>query len=195
MVIWRRQRKKLTSICGIPFVVFKKDQELGPNEMLIGQEPSNQEFNTGTLTGKKLQEVVRESRAAASPGPIWVPYIVYMRCTGILKFLWKLFWTIWRRGKIPEQWSRANGIWMPKEEASKEIEQFRNISLLNTLAWRFSHFCVSNGYIDTSIKKGGNARLPGKYTSTNPTTKKRQRTKVTWLHYGGTLLMDLFLTK
>ena len=85
--------------------------------MLIDQEPPNQEFNTGTPTWKELQEVDRASRTASSLGPSGIPYIVFKRCTGILKFLWKLLRAIWRRGKIPDQWRRTNGIWVPKKEA------------------------------------------------------------------------------
>ena len=137
-----------------------KDQEFGSNEMLIDQEPPNQEFNIGTLIWKELQEAVRASRTASSPGSSGVSYIVYKCRTGILKFLWKLLRVIWRRGKIPDQWRHANGIWIPKEE---KIELFRIILLLNTkskiffriLAWHFSHFSVSNGYIDPSVQKGG----------------------------------------
>ena len=74
-----------------------------------------------------------------------------------------------RRGKIPDQLRRINGIWIPNEGESKEIQQFRIISLLNTenkiffviLAWRFSHFSVSIGYVDTSVQKGCVAGMPG----------------------------------
>ena len=80
-------------------------------------------------------------------------------------------------GQIPDQWIRANGIWIPKEEAVKEIKQFWVILQLRSeskiffgiLARRFSHFSVSNGYIYiyiyiyiyTSVQKRGYAEMPG----------------------------------
>ena len=60
-------------------------------------------------------------------------------------------------------------MWIPKEEKSKEIDQFRIISLLNTegkiffsiLSRRLSKFLIMNEYIDTSVQKGGVAGMPG----------------------------------
>ena len=60
-------------------------------------------------------------------------------------------------------------IWIPKEEASKTIDQFRIISLLNTeskiffglLSRRLSNYILRSGYIDTSVQKGGIAGMPG----------------------------------
>ena len=37
---------------------------------------------------------------------------------------------IWRRGRIPEQWRVAEGVWIPKEENSKKIDQFRIIPVV-----------------------------------------------------------------
>ena len=68
-----------------------------------------------------------------------------------------------------EQWRFAEGVWIPKEEGSKSLDQFRLISLLNTeskiffslLSRRLSDFFLGNGYIDTSVQKGGVAGMPG----------------------------------
>ena len=68
-----------------------------------------------------------------------------------------------------EQWRFAEGVWIPKEEGSKSLDQFRIISLLNTeikiffglLSRRLSDFILGNGYIDTSVQKGGVAGMPG----------------------------------
>lgn len=35
------------------------------------------------------------------------------------------------RGKVVNQWRRAEGVWIPKEEKSKNFEQFQTISLLS----------------------------------------------------------------
>ena len=68
-----------------------------------------------------------------------------------------------------EQWRFAEGVWTPKEEGSKSLDQFRIISSLNTeskiffglLSRRLSDFILGNSYIDTSVQKGEVAGMPG----------------------------------
>ena len=58
---------------------------------------------------------------------------------------------------------------IPKEENSKEIEQFRSIFLLRTeskiffsiLSRRLCKYLLKNNYIDTSVQKGGIPGFPG----------------------------------
>ena len=38
---------------------------------------------------------------------------------------------IWRRGKIAQSWRYAEGVYIPKEEKSENIDQFCVISLLS----------------------------------------------------------------
>ena len=118
-----------------------KEQEMGINNRLIHQKPSVVQYDTRWPTSKEMQEVVRVTRSASAPGPSGVPYIVYKRCKGILQILWKIWRVIWRRGKIVEQWRFADGVWIPKEEGSKSLNQFRIISLLNTESKIFSVYC------------------------------------------------------
>ena len=71
-----------------------------------------------------------------------------------------------RKGEIPSCWQIAKGCFVPKDENSKELNQFWTISLLNVegkiffavLARRLTTYLVANGYIDTSVQKGG---IPG----------------------------------
>ena len=68
-----------------------------------------------------------------------------------------------------DQWRFAEGVWIPKEENSKEIEQFRSIFLLSTeskiffsiLSRRLSKYLLKNNYIDTLVQKGGIPGFPG----------------------------------
>jgi len=84
----------------------------------------------------------------------------------LLRRLWNLLKVIWRKGKIPDEWQREEGIFTPKEKNFKHISQFRTISLLNVegkiffaiLARRLSTYLTTNGYVDTSVQKGG---VPG----------------------------------
>ena len=58
------------------------------------------------------------------------------------------------------------GVYISKEQNSKDINQFRPISLLNVegkiffavLASRLTKYLLTNEYIDTSVQKGG---IPG----------------------------------
>jgi len=67
---------------------------------------------------------------------------------------------------VPSCWQKAEGCFVPKEKDSQGIEQFRTISLLSVegkiffsiLARRISTYMPANGYIDTSVQKGG---VPG----------------------------------
>ncbi|GFO40953.1 reverse transcriptase [Plakobranchus ocellatus] len=60
----------------------------------------------------------------------------------------------------------AEGVYIPKEQDSKGINQFRPISLLNVegkiffsiMASRLTKYLTENGYINTSVQKGG---IPG----------------------------------
>ena len=97
-----------------------------------------------------------------------MPYYVYKRCPQLLRFLWKLIKIIWRRGKIVEYWKYSEGIWIPKEEGARKIDEFRYISLLNTEGIFFRilnkgliSFLQNNNHIDTSVQKRGVPGIPG----------------------------------
>lgn len=108
-----------------------REQELGPQRALLDIPAPLVEFNTSESTWKEVQEVVTSARASSAPGLSQVPYKVYKRCPNLLKILWNLLRVIWRRETIMDQWRQAEGIWIPKEENSTKLEQFRSISLLS----------------------------------------------------------------
>jgi len=64
---------------------------------------------------------------------------------------------------VPEAWKEAEGIFTHKERNSKNVNQFRTISLLNVegkiffaiLARRLTSFLTANKYINTYVQKGG----------------------------------------
>ena len=110
--------------------------------------------------------MVTKARTGSAPGPNGLMYKVYKKCPKLLVRLWKLLKVVWRKGVIASCWQIAEGCFVPKEENSKELNQFRTISLLNVegkiffavLARRLTTYLVANGYIDTSVQKGG---IPG----------------------------------
>ena len=124
---------------------------MGINNRLIHQKPPVVQYDTRLPTWKEMREVVRATRSASAPGPSGVPYIVYKRCKGVLQILWKILRVIWRRGKIVEQWRFAEGVWIPKEEGSKLLDQFRLISLLNTESKIFSVYCQGDYQISSWV--------------------------------------------
>lgn len=57
-------------------------------------------------------------------------------CPWLLNRLWRILKVIWRRDKVAYQWRYAEGVWIQKEEESKNIDQVRTISLLSVeLSW------------------------------------------------------------
>nr|XP_061817543.1 uncharacterized protein LOC133607102 [Nerophis lumbriciformis] len=146
-----------------------RGQDLGPNRALISPAPPTAEFQLTEPSLKEVEEVIKAARSASSPGPSGVPYLVYKRCPGLLKHLWKTLKVIWRRGRVANQWRCAEGVWIPKEEDSKNINQFRTISLLSVegkvffsiVSRRLTEFLLKNNYIDTSVQKGGIPGVPG----------------------------------
>ena len=110
---------------------------------------------------KEITEVVKIARTGSAPGPNGIPYKVYKMCPKLLRRLWNLLNVIWRKGKVPECWQQAEGIFTPKEKGSKHVTDFRTISLLNVeekifvavLARRMLTFLATNQYIDTSVHR------------------------------------------
>ncbi|XP_051969484.1 LOW QUALITY PROTEIN: uncharacterized protein LOC127634119 [Xyrauchen texanus] len=146
-----------------------REQELGECSTLIDPPGPSVQFNMSELHLKEVREVVEKVRASSAPGPSGTSYKVYKNCPKLLLRLWKILRVIWRRGRIPEQWRVAEGVWIPKEENSKKIDQFRIISLLcieakiffSAVSNRLSTFLSKNRFIDTSVQKGGIAGMSG----------------------------------
>ena len=76
--------------------------------------------------------------------------------------MWKILRVIWWRGGVADQWKCAEGVSIPKEENSIDIDQLRTISLLSTEGniffsiWsqQLSSFPSENDDIITSVQKG-----------------------------------------
>lgn len=109
------------------------------------------------------------ARSRSAPGPSGTSYTVYKHCPKLLSCLWKILRVVRRRGRIPEIWKVAEGIPIPKEEDSKQVDQFRIISLLcieakiffSIVSNRLSTYLPKNSFLDTSVQKGGILRISG----------------------------------
>ena len=125
-----------------------------------------EEFNSKPPSLKEINAEVQKARTKSAPGPNGVPYLLYKRCPNVLKRLHKILRGAWSNLKISEQWMSADGVYIPKEQNSTEINQFRPISLLNVegqiffsvMASCLTKYLTENGYINTSVQKGG---IPG----------------------------------
>ena len=120
-------------------------------------------FELGEIRLAEVKEVITKSRSKSAPGSNGISYKVYKRCPLLTRRLWKLIKVIWRKKHLPESWLMAEGCYVPKEENSTALPQFREISLLNVegkvfwsiVAKRLSKFLTCNKYIDTAAQKGG----------------------------------------
>lgn len=136
---------------------------------LIWPPNPEKEFNKKPPTLDEVQNVVRKGRTKSAPGPNGIPYLLYKKCPKVLQWLHELIRSAWKNQRIPQQWMTADGVYIPKEQNSTEINQFRPISLLNVegkiffsvMASRLSNYLLQNGFLDTSIQKGGVAGIPG----------------------------------
>ncbi|CAC5381066.1 unnamed protein product [Mytilus coruscus] len=147
----------------------ERETPLGYCPRVEEEEQPTIEFETKEPTWKEVCEAVKKARTGSAPGYSGVPYKVYKKCPKILRKLWQLFRTLWKKGTIPESWQKAEGCFVPKEKDSKDISQFRTISLLSVegksyfsvLANRMTKYMIENSYIDTSMQKGGIAGFSG----------------------------------
>ncbi|KAL7891157.1 hypothetical protein AOLI_G00006330 [Acnodon oligacanthus] len=145
-----------------------REQDLGHCQHLIYPPAPTLNFDGKEPNWKEIQEVIKKARSSSAPGPSGVPYRVYKNCLKLLHRLWKILKVIWRRGKVAQQWQFAEGVWIPKEEESKTIDQFRTISLLSVegkiffsiVARPLTDYLLRNSYIDTSVQKGGIPKVP-----------------------------------
>uniref|UniRef100_A0A8W8L8P9 Reverse transcriptase domain-containing protein n=1 Tax=Magallana gigas TaxID=29159 RepID=A0A8W8L8P9_MAGGI len=141
----------------------KRDEELPEQPKLMQVCEPEHIFDESELTAKEVRYVIRKARAASAPGPNGIPYQVYKNCPRMTRRLWKHIRVIWRRGRLADSWNQAEGCYIPKEENSKNLSQFRTISLLNVegkillsvMANRMTRYMLDNNYVDVAVQKGG----------------------------------------
>ena len=128
-----------------------------------------EQFDNSDLKFAEVKCVVKHARSASAPGSSGITYAVYKNCPRLLRRLWKLLQSVWRTKDTPGRWSSAEGCFVPKEQHSKRIDQFREISLLDVegkifwaiVAKRMGQYLQANSYVNTSVQKGGVAGIKG----------------------------------
>ena len=134
----------------------------------------------------EIRAVVQKARAKSAPGSYGVPYLLYKRCPNVLRRLQKILRGAWSNQKIREQLMTAEGLYIPKEQNSTDINQFRPISLLNVeakiffsvMASRLTKYLTENGYINTSVQKKGIPGVSGCLEHATMICKAIQRAKI-----------------
>ena len=145
------------------------EEELGSMLGLINPTKPVVPFNLSEPKLSEVEKYLKKAGTASSPGPNGVPYVVFKKCSGIRHALWEMLKVLWRNDVVSDSWSKAEGVYIPKEENSVGISMFCPISLLDMdgkimfgiLANRLAAFLLQNGYINTSVQKAGIAGFPG----------------------------------
>ncbi|XP_052093724.1 uncharacterized protein LOC127729844 [Mytilus californianus] len=176
----------------------RREEDLEECEKLATPEEPKEQFDESELKFKEVQDVLKKARAASAPGPNGIQYRVYKNCPKLTRRLWKLLRVVWRRRKMIDAWYKAEGCFIPKEENSRTVEQFRTISLLNiegkiflaVLAKRTTRFLLSNEYRDLSVQKRGMPEVSGCIEHTSVLTQilreakeKKSDLAVLWLDF------------
>ena len=136
-------------------------EELGSMSGLINPIEPSVPCNLSEPKLSDVEKYLKKARTASSPGPSSVPYAVFKKCSSIRHALWEMLKVLWGNDVVPDSWSTAQGVYIPKEENSAGINMFHPISLLDVdgkimfgiLANRLAAFLLQNGYIDTSVQK------------------------------------------
>ena len=136
---------------------------------LVWPDQPGQEFNMKPPTLEEVRRVVRKAKSKSAPGPNGIPYVLYKRCPKTLRWLHIQLRAAWNNDHVNGEWMKAEGVYIPKERDSKELGQFRPISLLNVegkiffsiIASRITSYMIENGYIDTTVQKGVIPGVPG----------------------------------
>ena len=126
-------------------------------------------FDLGNFKESEFNNFIKKARAKSAPGGDGVSYKVYKNCQKLKHLLFVLLSALWKKREIMNNWCRAEGIYLPKQENAEGIGQFRPISLLNIhgkiyfgiLATRIVKFLQANGYVNESVQKAGLPGIPG----------------------------------
>uniref|UniRef100_A0A3B4XDA6 Reverse transcriptase domain-containing protein n=1 Tax=Seriola lalandi dorsalis TaxID=1841481 RepID=A0A3B4XDA6_SERLL len=147
----------------------RRASPLGPPGHVPHPNPPTIQFDISPPKLQEVEVVIKKARSASAPGPNGLPYKLYKNCPQVVRVLWRLMRTAWRNKEVPAEWQQALGVFIPKEENSCTVSQFRSIALLNVegkiffsvLARRMTNFLMANEYIDTSCQKVGIPGFPG----------------------------------
>ena len=93
-----------------------RDTKLGEYPRLYPEAYPTTPLDCKEPTLLEMKEVVKKARAGSASGPNKIPYKVYKICPLLLRRLWHLLKVVWRKGTVPDEWQRVEGIFTPKEK-------------------------------------------------------------------------------
>ena len=74
---------------------------------------------------------MRKARAKSAPGGDGVSYKVFKYCDKLRHTLFGMLALLWETKELVEDWGKAEGVYLPKEQNAEKIGQFRPISIIN----------------------------------------------------------------
>ena len=136
-----------------------KGQPLGPKPNITPAHRPKHAFDTSDIKLEEVRSALAKARSSSAPGPSGLSYKIYKNCPRLTTRLWRIIKVLWRKKVLPDKWLVAEGCFVPKEENSSTIDQFREISLLSVegklfwtiIAKRMNSFLLDNNYVDTSM--------------------------------------------
>lgn len=111
---------------------------------------------------RKVEEVIKKPRSASALVLNGLPYKLYKNCPQVVKVLWKLMKTSWKKQKV----SRVAAIRQCVHSQRAELPDHQPVQKHclvkcmgeDPLFYYFYYCLMANGYIDTSFQKVG---IPG----------------------------------
>ncbi|GAA6109066.1 uncharacterized protein LOC109140823 [Tachysurus ichikawai] len=183
----RRERaRRRAAFIRNPFEFTK--QLLGQKKggRLVSSKEEIDQHLSNTFSDPSREQELRQCDAFITPSePVEAFDLREPLLKELLQRLWRILKVSWRKGKTLKECQFAEGVWIPKEVDSKTISQFRIISLLSVegkiffsiVAKRLAEFFLKNGYIDTSVQKGGIPGVPGCLEHTGVVTQLLREAK------------------
>ena len=173
-----------------------KEVPLLPMDGIPQPDEPDVPFRVGGYRLSEVRDFVRKARAGGAPGMNGISFKLYKNCPTVLEQLVVLLQRAWREGIVAQEWCLTDGVWIPKEENSVGVGNFRPINLLNVegkiffgvLAKRMTTFLLTNKYIDTTVQKAGIPGFPGClehaqmiWNSLMAAKRERKELHVVWL--------------
>ena len=80
-------------------------------------------YQLGPVTEKEMDEFVGKARAKSAPGGDGVSYKVFKYCDKLRHTLFEMLRDLWKDKEIVNDWCRAEGVYLPKEQNAENIGQ------------------------------------------------------------------------
>ena len=78
-------------------------------------------YQLGPIREKEVDEFVRKARAKSAPGGDSVSYKVFKYCDKLRHTLFEMLRDLWKDKEIVNDWCRAEGVHLPKEQNAENI--------------------------------------------------------------------------